>query len=515
MAEGDNAKPTGSPEGLGTAVARNILVSMLGFAWPVALLVVSTPIVFRGLGDAGFGVWSLVGNVIGYLGIFNSLQTAGTKYLAEYLAINDRVAIRRLLGTSLIFNLAMGILGGAAIFAMAYPLATRWLVIPQELQREALTAFRIAGFGFFVNAIGWWGASILAGAQRYDWLAGIISGTATVAAVGSIVAVEWHFGVVGVAIANVFSAALATGLYAWAGHRVLGAAGLAMEFDSAMLRHVLSYGMFSTLHVIFGVITTQLDRTLLGVWVGAAAVALYSIPLSVATRVHQFAGSALEVVLPLASAIKGGGDGNEKTGRLFIRMQSVNLVLVLVFATPILALAPQILSVWIGATFAHGASHIFQLLVIAYLLLGVSVAASGIVAGVGHPEVNAGFAAALGIANGIGYVAFIPRWGAVGAAAASAIGSVVAVPLFLWYVRRRFLGVGWIVIFREAFARPVGAAIPIGLLTFTARSLVTSLFSLAVVAAISCLAYLGLAAVFGVWHPRHVPLLNRAWAAVH
>lgn len=162
--------PAAHAGGLGGAVARNILVSILGFAWPAALLVVSTPIVFRGLGDAGFGVWSLVGNVIGYLGIFNSLQTAGTKYLAEYLAADDRVAIRRLLGTSLVFNLVMGMVGGAAIFAMARPLATHWLVIPLDLQNEAITAFRMAGIGFFVNAVGWWGASLLAGAQRYDWL---------------------------------------------------------------------------------------------------------------------------------------------------------------------------------------------------------------------------------------------------------------------------------------------------------------------------------------------------------
>lgn len=505
--------PSPSADGVSADVVRNIMLSIAGFIWPVALLIVSTPIVLRGLGEAGFGVWSLVGNVVGYLGVFNSLQTAGTKYLAEYLACDDRTAVRRLLGTSLLFNAAMGAIGGAAIFAAAGPLALRWLTVPVNLQPEAVVAFRVAGAGFFVNALGWWGASILAGAQRYDWLTGIVAGTATVATVGSVLAVLLHFGVVGVAVANVASALLAAVLYAWAARRALGATGLAMEFDKAMLRHVLSYGAFSTLHVVFGVVTTQLDRTLLGVWIGAAAVALYSIPLSIASRVHQFAGKALEVVLPLASAIKGEG-GAGRVDRLFIRAQNANFVLVLMLSVPLLILAPEILKIWIGSGFAAQATLLFQFLVIAYALLGLGVAGSGMVAGFGYPEVNAAFALVLGVANGIGYVVLIPRWGALGAAAASAVGSAVAMPLFFWYVRRRFLNIGWLVILRETVLRPMGAAVVTAALTIVARPLVTGLAPLLAVISASCLTYLFLAAALGIWHPREVPVLRRVWTAV-
>lgn len=494
------------------AVARNVLMSILGFVWPVALLAVSTPIVFHGLGEAGFGVWSLVGNVIGYLGAFNSLQTAGTKYLAEYLATDDRVAIRHLLGTSLIFNVLMGSLGGAAIFAIARPLAMHWLVIPAGLRTDAVVAFRIAGVGFFVSALGWWGASILAGAQRYGWLAAIVAVTATVAAAGSIAAVELHFGVVGVAIANVFSAMLAAVLYGWCAHHVLRTVVSSMSYDSAMLRRVLSYGVFSTLHVVFGVVTTQLDRTLLGLWVGVAAVAIYSVPLSIASKVHQLCAKALEVVLPLASGSRI--DGRYELGdRLLLRAQNANCFLVLIIAVPLLVLAPDILRVWIGPEFALKASTIFRCLIVAYGVLALNVAASNIVAGFGNPEVNAAFAFGLGAVNAVGYVALIPRWGALGAAIASAIGSAIAVPPFLWYVRRRFFHVRWSVILRRAVIRPFVSAAVTALLTVVMRQWITGLVSLALVVTCSCSVYLALTAALGVWHPAEVPLLNRLWAA--
>src|SRR6266498_3461634 len=129
-------------------IARNILFSLLGFAWSIFLVLVVTPFIVRGLGEAAYGVWALVGNVVSYMAVFNSLQTAGTKYLAEYIALNNYDSIRKLKGTSLIFNLSIGALGGLAILLFAEPLAIRIFEVPIELQAQSVIAFRLAGLGF-------------------------------------------------------------------------------------------------------------------------------------------------------------------------------------------------------------------------------------------------------------------------------------------------------------------------------------------------------------------------------
>jgi O-antigen/teichoic acid export membrane protein len=492
-------------------VARSVAFSVVGFAWPVVLLLLTTPLVLRGLGDAAYGVWALVGNIVGYLAVLNTMQTAGTKYLAEFVARGDDLKVRRLLGTSLGFNVAVGVLGAVAVFALARPLATRWLEIPVALQPASVAAFRIAALGFLLNALWWWGAAILAGLQRFDWLTGVTIAATTISTAGTVYAVEAGYGVVGVAVATVCGTLTSVLASAVLARRLLGTARFRLAWDATMLRSVLAYGWFSTAQVVFGVLVTQLDRTLLGAWVGVAAVAVYSVPLSVATRIHQLAARALEVVFPLASGLVGTARHDDLV-RLYTRAQTLNTALVVALAVPLAVLARELLGIWLGPAFAASAAPVLQLLVVAYALLGLGVVAAAILAGSGRPGVNTAFVAALGVANSAGYWLLIPRWGAVGAAAASAAASALCVPPVLWFVTRRVVATSAAPFLTAAVLRPAAAGVLVAGALAAARPLVTGAPSLIAALALSAAAYIAASVALGVWTAQERLLLVAPWA---
>lgn len=492
--------------------ARNVVFSLIGFIGPVLLLLLTTPPILRGLGDAAFGVWAMVGNVLGYFTVFNALQTASTKYLAEYVAVGDADRVHRLLGTSLAYNTVVGVLGGVAIWLLADPLASRILTIPPALQAPSAMAFRVAAFGFLLGTMAAWGAAVLAGLQRYGWLsAATLLGT-TFTGVGGVAVVRAGYGVVGVAATNVAGTALTAIVYAAVSRRLLGPPLFRLRYDQRMLGMVLSYGAFSTLQVVFGVLITQLDRTLLGAWVGVAAVTIYSVPMSMAVRIHQLSARALEVVFPIASTLQAEGSA-QQLRNLYVRAQTANTALATMAAVPLFVFAAEILGAWIGADFAASAAPVFRLLIVAYAIFAANVVPSAILSGLARPGTVAASAGLLALGNLVGYVALIPRFGALGAAAASAIASLVCIPPLIAYVGR-LVGASWRDLAVAAFARPLAAgAVAAGALTLM-RPLVTGAATLVAALLLAPLAYAAASVLFGVWTDAEWAVARRAWARV-
>jgi O-antigen/teichoic acid export membrane protein len=488
-------------------IARSIILNVVGFAWSAILVLAVTPFIVRGLGETSYGVWALVGNVVGYMAVFNSLQTAGSKYLAEYLALNNYENIRKLRDTSLIFNLTIGALAGTSILILAEPLATRVFEIPPELQVASVSAFRIAGVAFFLGTVGWWGGSILVGAQRFDRTMIISVVTNTLSMLGSVLTVALGWGLIGVSVANLVGVVLSVILYISSVRKLLPDEKWSFAFDWTMLKRILPYGFFSTLHVIFGVLMSQLDRTLLGIWIGVTAVTIYSIPLSVASRIHQICAKALEVILPLSSGLDAQSR-TEEIRRVFLRAQNLNVVIVMMLSVPLAILSQEILKFWISPSFALEAAGVFRLLVIAYALLALNVVMAGMVAGFGHPEVNTTFVMLLGMGNLIGYILLIPRWGVNGAGMASVLGSLISVPVFLWYVNYRFMHIPLHEVISGIIVRPTFASIITGVYLFLTRHLIFDFLTLLLALAGSCVVFFLMTVLLGVWQDQEFGLLR-------
>jgi O-antigen/teichoic acid export membrane protein len=117
----------------------------------------------------------------------------------------------------------------------------------------------------------------------------------------------------------------------------------------------------------------------------------------------------------------------------------------------------------------------------------------------GRPGVTTSFSVASTVLNVGIAVALIPHFGALGAALAVLVNSVVLVPVFLVYVHRRILHSSVVDLVWRSLAPPAGAAAaiagPAWLLARWAHSLPTLLGALAVTSAL----YLAATIAFGVF----------------
>jgi len=371
----------------GESTIINLITSVIAWGWPMLLALVVTPLLVRGLGENAYGVRGLIFTITGYFALMDlGLNTAGTKYLAEYIAINDSDSVRELLGTTLLVYLLVGIVGCGAIW-----LTSPWLIlnvfkIPLVLQQESIRAFRIAGLGFFLSMLTWWGTSIPTGLQRFDVSNWISVGFGTVTSLSSLAAVLLGQGLIGVIWANVFSNFLAVIAYSISIKRLLPGVTIHPSFGWKMFKRTTLFGLWGVLFRVVGVSVAQLDRILIAMWLGPAAVTYFLVSSSVASPVHQVNAKMLQVVFPMASEFSATASV-EKLQRLFLRSMNLSIVAAIGMALPIFVLAQPFMTYWMGADFAPHTANLVRILAISFCLTSQTAAPSAILPGMGYPQV--------------------------------------------------------------------------------------------------------------------------------
>lgn len=153
----------------GRVLARNTAWNLVGYGVPTLVAVVCIPVLIHGLGKERFGVLTLAWALVGYAGLFDlGLGRALTQVVARKLGEGKEKEIPEAAWTSLVLMMGMGILGAAAVIAVAPWLAGRWLHVPEALRGETLTAFRLLGISvpFVITTAGLRG--LLEAHQRFE-----------------------------------------------------------------------------------------------------------------------------------------------------------------------------------------------------------------------------------------------------------------------------------------------------------------------------------------------------------
>lgn len=482
-------------------ISKNIFFGLLGYLWPAALMFITTPIVLNGLGEEINGIWYSIGNVFSYLALFNVMSVAGIKYLAEFIAQKDWDHVRKLLGTSLLFDLIAGVLSLVGIIAAAEYLATQLFKISPSLQTLGISAFRLSGWAFFFIALGWWGSALLIGLQRFDWAAAVQIINTTVMYVGSAIVVKLGWGLIGVVSISIVGYGLSDLIYLILYFKLLPPEGKKLALDGGTLKRIAGYSFFSSLQMIFGLVTLQLDRTLLAIWSGAASVTYYGTTANLAKYIHTLCAKGLEFIFPMSSELMASKDF-DKLRSFFLRAQTINTVLVFLFSVPLFVYSHELLQFWLdNPTFADKATLIMRILVIGYSILALNVTVSGFANGMGHPEVNTAFAVVLAFFSFSGYMLFIKAWGPVGASLAAAGAMFLSVTPLIIYVNKKYLHTPWWPLLKTAFLSPFGVALLTGAAFWFTKPLAGGLASLLFLLAACCSVYLLLVYFLNVLSP--------------
>ena len=442
----------------------NALSGVVGFAWPILLALVTMPYIVHKLGNEAYGVLALVTSVLGFFAFLDlGVTNASVKYMAEAYVQDDVEKINKIIGSSLVVYLIAGATGGCIIALMTNTLVQKILKIPPGYIADSTFAFYIASCGFLLNMVLGVFAAVPKAVQRYDVATKINIVISTFLTLLTVLTLYLGYGLREIVILNFLSSLASLAVYMLVAKSLVSDISIRLSFDPATFRKLFAFGAYSLLVMISSTVLFQLDRLMIGSFAGAAQVAFYVVPASIALRIHGFIASIMGVVFPLCSELHATGQ-QEKLRKLYLKASKYSLILGLSVATPLITLSFQVMKYWMGDEFAAKSSLVLAILSTSSLFTSLTVIPSYLLDGIGKPKVNAFFSVLSALMNICLCLLLIPKYGVKGAAFAGLANGLFVI-LCLVTVDMKILHIGLARLAAD-WSRPIAASLVQGMITF-------------------------------------------------
>jgi O-antigen/teichoic acid export membrane protein len=241
------------------------------------------------------------------------------------------------------------------------------------------------------------------------------------AILGSAIALTRYGGtVVGIMCATLLISIFAMVAQGVALRRKLGNFSLLPSWHQKTVSKVASFGVFSWLQALAGVVFSQVDRFFVGFFLGAPAVAYYGLCVQAAQPIHGLISSAMHFLFPHLSARYPVAPINEIRRKVAFAIK-VNLALVCLLSMPLIVFGKHVIAKWIGHSFALQSPLIYPTIVCSFALLAMNVSAHYALLAVGRVRLVTYLNVCEGIAMLILMTVLIPKEGLAGAALARLI----------------------------------------------------------------------------------------------
>lgn len=421
-------------------LVRNAWANLLGAVIPALAALGTVPLVVRGLGDASYGVYSLVTAIVGYFAVIDINVTAGSvKFLAEFNAARDAPGNRERIDETVCFGLTvyalLGLAGGIGLWCGAHWLVARVFAVPAALVPDTVAALRVAAFGFFLGQLQSYLQSVPQALMRYDIAGGIEMLFGTCVPLLTVAVLLLGHGLVAVILVRVAASALNC-VVLWRCIRRLLPALRYRRAGAAIRRELLGFSAYACLSRFASLSYAYADKLIIGALVGVTGLAYFTVASTLANRILGLTYRLSGVFFPAASALAACGELDRlkrlylKASRYVVFLNGAVLVLVAVFSY-------QILYYWMNPLFARAAQVVLAVMALSQFVDSLTSLPSLVNDGMGHPRLSGMFALARAAVGLVVVYAGVAGWGIAGAAWGHLLASVLLSGAFLVAVHGR------------------------------------------------------------------------------
>ncbi len=405
----------------------NFIVNLLSPMMRVVVALVTVPLYLHHIGDARYGVMSIVWVLLGLFGFLDlGLSRAVTNALAK-LRDAPQAHRARVLLTTFGLNLSIGLAGGLVLYVFGGLLLKHFVSMPNDISSEVSRALPWIACLLPLTLISAAGAGALESRELFLLVNSIQIFAMTIAQVAPVVAAIFVSPSLTVVIPT---AAVAQALGAIAVlavvYRLEGPFSLrAVDWGEA--RKLLGYGgwMFAT-NVYYPALASA-DQFVIGSVMGVASVAHYAVPMGLAQRSVAIPIALGRTLFPRMSSLPG-----DAAHALAARALSTMAYGFGAICAPAIILSPIFFRYWIGGDFAIVAGPVAQLLFPGIWMGSLSLVGFTLLQSQGRADVT-------GKLNIIEFVPFVAilwastlAFGIAGAAVAWTLRSITEALVMLW-----------------------------------------------------------------------------------
>jgi O-antigen/teichoic acid export membrane protein len=406
---------------------RNFVVNLLQPSVRIAVAFVTIPIYLRHVGEARYGVISIVWILLGLFGFLDlGLSRAVTNALAKLRDVPQTQRARVLL-TTLGLNLGIGLIGGVVLYLFGGLMLKHFISVPDALRQEVSRSLPWIACLVPLTLASSAGAGALESRELFLLVNLIQIISMTLAQVAPVIVAVFVSPSLTVVIPTAV-AAQAAGMIAVLVfvYRLEGPFSL-RGIDWSEARKLLRYGswMFAS-NVIFPALASA-DQFIIGSVMGVTAVAHYAVPMNLVLRSALIPAALGRTFFPRMSSLSG-----DAAHALGVRALSSMAFGFAAICAPAIILSPVFFRYWVGGDFAMISAPVAQILFPGVWISGLANVGFTLLQSQGRADLT-------GKLNVLEFLPFVAilwsltlTFGIVGAAAAWSLRCAVDVSAIFW-----------------------------------------------------------------------------------
>jgi O-antigen/teichoic acid export membrane protein len=415
---------------------RNLLTNWAGYFGNVVVAFFLTPFIARSLGEAGYGVWSLLMAVTGYLGLVDlGVRVSTGRYLNFYLGRQDHEKARDVVRTSLALYSILGVVIVIASIVIGQSFATLFPKLPPHLADSAIVVLPLLGVNVWIGLYAATFSQVLLANNRFDIKNAIDMVVLAARTIGTVVVLRQGNNLGGLALVLVIAGAIDC-VTTFILSRIWGISigRLAPRIDREQLRALVSFSAWSFVGNVGSRVILYTDSIVIAALLGASDLAVYAIGLMVIDYAANFLAQVASVATPDIYKIAGSGNVKELQ-QIVLAVAETTLAVSVPALVCLVLLAPDFATLWMGMPYRN-AGWIIRILAVGHVALLASRSIGAALWGAGEVKVLAAATAIEAASNLTCSVLFVTvaGWGiygiAVGTALPMAIHTGVFLPLF-------------------------------------------------------------------------------------
>jgi O-antigen/teichoic acid export membrane protein len=407
-------------------VLRNV-----GSTWVVTIVTIGatyllTPFVIHRLGQEGYGIWTLITSLTGYINLLAlGVPMACVRYLAQHVAERDHRKVNEAIGSCAGLYLMMGAVAVLVGFGLTWMLL-RVYAIPPDLQHDAVVACGLMVLVVSSAFIGLLPEGILFAHHDFVLRNIVRIGGVLLRLSLTIGLLAMHATLVVLATVQLLCFLFDFSLSWFLIRRRYPTVRISLrDFDRRMVRQILSFSLYVLLLNAGVRLCFETDALVIGAFVDVGAIPFYAVANSLIVYLMDFVIAIAAVIMPMTTKLRTEGDWAQLR-EIFLTWSKVALSITVMVGLFLIILGPKFIGWWIDPSFEHPAGQVLQILMVSSLLfLPVRGVALPMLLGLGNPRVPTLVFLATGVLNLLLSIALAGPLGIAGVALGTAIPNVV------------------------------------------------------------------------------------------
>lgn len=331
---------------------KGALLSYLTIILTNGIGLVLTPFMIQKLGDSEYGLYTLIGSIIGYISVLDfGLNNTIVRFVSKYRALDDQKGEQNFLATTMLIYAVISVviaLIGVVLFFNLDEIFKK--LTPEELYKSKIM-FVILIFNLAITLPGGAFSAIANAYERFVFPRTMEIVKYVLRSIMVVTILLMGSDSIGIVILDTVVNLIAITINAYFVFKILNVNMKLIRFEKTLVSQIFKYSFWIFVFAMVGQFQWRSGQVVLGIVSGTKEVAIYGVGIMLGTYYGAFSTAISSVFLPRATQMTVlNASGIELTNTM-IRIGRFSLITLMMIMGGFLIFGQQFIHLWVGDTY--------------------------------------------------------------------------------------------------------------------------------------------------------------------